>query len=477
MRLTRRPLSLALRLTLLFGIAAAIVFPVFGWVINRSMESHFAAGDAAELQLIARAVQEALPRELAPGELAYLRQRFDDILIGHHGASLYIAGGSGDTIYSSAAPDLSMLANTASAGHDSSVLRQWHYNDHNYRVLLQTVSDIGPAAAGPYTLAVTVPIDYHLRFLAAFRRTLWLMITSSIAVMGLMGWIAVRQGHAPLHDIVARIRRISASELNARLPPERVPYELKDLAVSFNEMLRRVDAAFHRLSDFNADIAHELRTPVTNLMTQTEVALSRARTVDEYREILYSNMEEYERMAQMIGDMLFLAQTDNRPRINNVETVVLAGEVRTLFDYYEGWAEERGVALATEGAATATCDRPMLRRALGNLLSNAIRHTPAGGTVRVKLDALNGGATGIAVENTGPEIPPEHLPKLFDRFYRVDPSRQRGCDGAGLGLAIVKSIITAHGGEVGVVSEAGWTSFQITLPRLPVSMSATTVTI
>lgn len=470
MRRMRRPLSLALRLTLLFGVAAAIVFHVFGWVISQSTERHFAAEDSNELKVIARAVQEVLSSIRTVDDLTPLERRFDDILVSHHDASLYIASRNGQTLYASAAPDLSAIPKADDWGTDDPIVRRWSDANHTYTALIQRVREVGPAAGGPHTIVIAVPIDEHLRFLAAFRRTLWLMIAGSIIVLGLMGWIAVRQGHAPLHAIVARIRRISASELDARLPPEDVPTELTDLVVSFNEMLGRVDAAFHRLSNFNADIAHELRTPIANLMTQTQVALSRTRTIDEYREILYSNMEEYGRMAQLVGDMLFLAQTDNQPQIKNVETVDLAGEVRALFEFYESWAEERGLALALEGTATATGDRLMLRRALGNLISNAIRHTPDGGTVRVQLSAPSGDGTVVSVENPGPDIPPEHLRKLFDRFYRVDPSRQRDGDGAGLGLAIVKSIITAHGGWVGVVSAAGSTSFQITLPKPPASI-------
>jgi two-component system heavy metal sensor histidine kinase CusS len=290
------------------------------------------------------------------------------------------------------------------------------------------------------------------------------MIASSIAVMSLMGWIAVRQGHAPLRDIVARMRRISADKLESVIPPDTVPRELSALAESFNDMLGRVDEAFRRLSHFNADIAHELRTPITNLMTQTQVALSRARTIDEYREILYSNMEEYERMAQMIGDMLFLAQTDNGARKAEASVVDLDAEAHGLFEYYEGWAEERGVTLKLKGTAKVTGDRLMLQRALGNLLSNAIRHTAAGRTVHVKLAATEDGSVRVTVENPGAEIPPEHLPKLFDRFYRVDASRQRSGEGAGLGLAIVKSIVDAHGGKIEVTSADGRTAFQVVLP-------------
>jgi two-component system heavy metal sensor histidine kinase CusS len=474
----RRPLSLATRLTLFFGIAAAVVFPAFGWIVSRSVENHFAEGDTDELELIADAIEDALSGFHSGNDLAPVEQRFDDILIGHHSASLYIAAEDGRTTYASnGTPDLSAIASAAKEGLDDNAVRRWDDVNHNYRVLLRRIGKSELGAGNAYAMAVAVPIDHHLDFLASFRRTLWLMIASSIAVMSLMGWIAVRQGHAPLREIVGRIRRISANELNSRVPPETVPRELSDLAVSFNEMLRRVDEAFQRLSNFNADIAHELRTPITNLMTQTQVALSRARTIDEYREILYSNMEEYERMAQMVGDMLFLAQADNGASEKETTDLDLAVEVRALFDYYEGWAEERGVSLALEGAAKTTGDRLMLQRALGNLLSNAIRHTPAGGTVRVRLGTSDDGKVEIMVENPGTVISPEHLPKLFDRFYRVDPSRQRNGEGAGLGLAIVKSIIDAHGGKIDITSAAGRTTFQIVLPaprRLPMPEQALT---
>ncbi len=460
----RRPPSLALRVTLLFGLAAAIVFPVFGWVIDRSIETHFSTEDVSELKVIAKAVQKALSAVHSENDLLLTERRFNDILVGHHSASLYIATHDGRTIYSSAGPDLSTIASTAIADNvDSATIQDWHDGDSHYRVLIERMDEDGAASSPPYTVAVAVTIDYHLHFLDEFHHTLWLMIASGIAIMSLMGWIAVRQGHAPLHNIVAQIRQTSASEFNARLSPDEVPRELTDLAVSFNEMLERMAVAFQRLSNFSADIAHELRTPVASLMTQTQVALAQSRNVDEYREILYSNIEEYERMAQMIADMLFLAQTDNGLYTPNATAVDLAKEVHSLFEYYEAWADERDVTLRLEGAATVSGDRLMLRRVLSNLLSNAIRHTPAGHTVRVKLESTPGVETAITVENPGTAIPAEHLPRLFDRFYRVDPSRQRSGEGAGLGLAIVKSIVDAHGGRIEVHSSDAGTVFRITL--------------
>lgn len=459
----RRPSSLALRVTLLFGLAAAIVFPVFGWIIDHSIETHFSTEDISELKVIAKAVQKALSAANSAQDLAIIERRFNDILVGHHNASLYIAAHDGRTIYSSAGPDLSALARAAMASNAGSTVQDWHDGDRHYRVLIERMEEDGAARRPRYAVAVAVTIDYHLHFLDEFHQALWLMIASGIAIMSLMGWIAVRQGHAPLRNIVAQIRQTSASEFNTHLSPEAVPRELTDLVVSFNEMLKRMEAAFQRLANFSADIAHELRTPVANLMTQTQVALAQSRNVDEYREILYSNIEEYERMAQMIADMLFLAQTDNGLYTPNTTAVDLVNEVRSLFDYYEAWADERDVTLRLEGAAMVAGDRLMLRRVLSNLLSNAIRHTPAGQSVWVKLAATASGETAICVENPGPPIPAEHLPRLFDRFYRVDPSRQRSGEGAGLGLAIVKSIVEAHGGSIEVQSTEACTRFRIIL--------------
>lgn len=455
----RRPPSLALRLNLLFGIAVLVVFSAFGWLIQNSIQRHFAETDTSELEIIAQAVGNVLSTRPARENSTLIERRFDDLLVGHHSTSLLIKDRNGETVFTSQGPDLSAVIQENS--HGSSV-QEWNDGKHNYRVLVRPVRDKQTASEKLYTMAVAVPIDYHLRFLHGFRNTLWLMIASGIAITSLLGWLAIRQGLAPLHNIVNRIRHISANELNTRLKPEKLPGELTDLAVSFNGMLGRMEESFQRLSNFSADIAHDLRTPMTTMMTQTQVALSQTRTVDEYREILYSNIEEYEQMAQMITDMLFLAQADNGQHKLNATDIDLAREVTTLFEYYDAWAEERGISLALEGNALVSGDRLMLRRALGNLLSNSIRHASSGEPVRVKLSSSEKESVDIVIENPGPEIPAEHIPKLFDRFYRVDPSRQEG--GTGLGLAIVKSIVDVHGGKVSATSTETLTKFKITLP-------------
>ena len=180
--------------------------------------------------------------------------------------------------------------------------------------------------------------------------------------------------------------------------------------------------------------------------------------------MLYSSLEELERLTKMVSDMLWLAKSDNDLIQPNRTDLDLEREVRDLFDFFEALAAESGIALVIEGSApTVYGDRALVRRALSNLLSNAIRHTSAGETVLVRLSTEGGGAR-VAIVNPGEAIPAQHLPRLFERFYRVDPARQRDGEGVGLGLAIVKSIAESHGGYVGAVSCSGVTEFWLTLP-------------
>jgi len=459
----RRPISLTLRLNLFFGISALIVFSGFGWFIERSMEHHFRSGDAEELEIIASAVTQAM--QTYPDNVSedLLSQRLNDFLIGHHGVILQIMRANKTVLFKSAGKlDLTQFSSKPSNKLNTSTQR-WNDGEHTYQV--HTYYGIKSSDSNDsYTISVAMPIDYHLVFLANFRFALWSMIASGIFIMSVMGWLAIRQGHAPLHNIISQIRRIHANDLNTRLNPDSVPHELEDLAISFNEMLARMEQDFQKLTNFSADIAHEFRTPVTSLLTQTQVALSQTRSNDEYKEILYSNIEEYERMAQMIGDMLFLAQTENgMVELDTVE-INLSEEVKSIYEYYEAWADEKGISLSASGNVIAVGDRLMLRRVIGNLLSNAIKHTPSGNKVNIMLSQEKNNFASICVENTGADIPKEHIPKLFDRFYKVDASRQRNGDSTGLGLAIAHSIVEMHGGNIEVISSEGITQFTVKIP-------------
>lgn len=454
-------LSITNRLTLLFAVTSAAVMISVGVVLAWAMEAHFKDLDVAEfngkLELIRHAIDETRTLETN----ATLPQRLSDALIGHHALSVKVSKPGNSDLFSLGEahfPELLLKNPEKSHKVSRSMLKEWSEGDHTFHGIAVIISS-------GYTVALGMSISQHLSFVGAFQRTLVIAVGLGVLLSSILAWIMTRKGLAPLHDIARIARGISAERLNSRLPIEVVPVEIKDLAAAFNEMLSRLEDSFRRLSDFSSDIAHELRTPVNNLMTATNVALTKARSADEYRETLYSNLEEYHRLSRMIDDMLFLAKADNGLLMPHIETVDLASEVHGLFAFYEALAEEKNIVLSSSGDGVVQGDRLMLQRALSNLLSNAIRHTPAGGKVRIDMENPEPNTISVAVQNSGVPIPGEHLSRIFDRFYRVDPSRQRSSDGAGLGLAITKSIIETHGGSIIATSSESKTCFRLQLPK------------
>lgn len=462
-RVAGRPASLARRVTTLVGLVIALCFVTLGWVVPKFVAHHFLEQDAEELRVVAESVGRALAGAHPETGDAELVRRLSGAVAGHHGVFFAVYDPEGRLMYETAGADLAPVASAVARVEriTTAALREWSDARHDYR---GAVLHMPGAAAVPYTVVVAAATDSHHKFIAGFRHALWTILLTVGLLMILATWFAVLRGHAPLHRVSGMIRSITSDNLSTRLRAEDVPIELSELVASFNDMLGRMADVFQRLSNFSADIAHELRTPITNLTTQTQVALSRARGVDEYREVLYSSLEDYERMASMIGDMLWLAKTDSGLLKPTFVAMDLGSEMTKLFDYYGVLAEDGGVRLRLQGQCPRIRgDREMLRRAFGNLLSNAIRHTPRGETVTVQLSSLADRAT-VVVENPGSTIPSEHLARVFDRFYRVDASRQRRGEGAGLGLAIVKSIVELHGGCVSVRSGDSSCTFTVHLP-------------
>lgn len=461
-----RPKSITFRLTLYFSAASIAVLLVVGSLIGTLVEAHFEELDLMELNSKLELVRFTLAKVRTPADMAIVTQDLSDALVGDPGLSVAVVGSDRNLLFKSSAAVVPAALLDSRPGEDSTMRAKpvvWEQDGQAYRGIAAAATT-GIAGQPPATVVVAVSIEHHRMFMQAFHTRLWLAITASIALTALLGWIAARRGLAPVRKMAGMTQGISANRLGDRLLPESVPTELVDLAIAFNDMLARLEGSFRRLSDFSSDLAHELRTPISNLMTQTQVALSKARSADQYREVLYSNLEEYERLARMIADMLFLAKADNGLIVPSSELVDLATEARELFGFYEAFAEEHGVSLVLAGAGVVRGDRLMIRRALSNLLSNAIRHTPRDGPVKVLIERRNSGETLLSVENPGEAIEPEHLPRLFDRFYRVDRSRQKASEGAGLGLAITKSIVEAHKGTIRIFSSPGSTRFAITFP-------------
>ncbi|NBP36717.1 MAG: HAMP domain-containing protein, partial [Betaproteobacteria bacterium] len=321
------------------------------------------------------------------------------------------------------------------------------------------------APESPLVITLAMDTIHHRHFLDDLLRTFAVYALAAILASGLLGWAAVYYGLAPLRAIKAHAAAVTAQRLQACMPVQAVPAEMADLAQTLNQMLERLQDDFRRLSEFASDLAHELRTPISNMLTQTQVTLATPRENAAYRDILASNAEELQRLARMVADMLFLAKTERGVDLPHKERFMAADEARALLDFYEAVADDKDIRLTVQGNGSIEGDRLMFRRALSNLLSNALRHAPAGGHVRIMVAERPAG-TEVSVENTGEDIDPQVLPRLFDRFYRADPARAHPTsDGAGLGLAITKAIVEAHGGRASVKSAQGVTCFSLVFPH------------
>lgn len=457
--MTRR-LSITLRLTLLFGATSVIVLLALGYFITETVEHHFEEQDLDILVGKIELARHALSGVTSHAGLDGLSRQLSDALVGHSGLSMTVLGPGGHILF--ATPNAifppALLSLTGTAEHVSTGLVVWNQGEHMFRGLA-AVMPIALADVSPVTVAVATDISHHAELLGTFSTTLWWVMGLAALLSAVLGWVATRFGLMPLRDIARISRETSIDRLNDRIQLNSIPIELKETATEFNDMLARLEDSFRRLTDFASDIAHELRTPISNLMTQTHVTLAQARTIDDYREVLFSNVEELDRLARMVSDMLFLAKADHGLIIPLLETVNLARELTELIEFYGITAHERDVTLQLSGAGIVMGDRAMLRRAMGNVLSNAIRHSQPGGIVRVIIDGHD--EVSVRVENSGAEIAPEQLPRVFDRFYRADPSRHPASEGAGLGLAISQSIIHAHDGKIQASSSNGLTRFTI----------------
>lgn len=463
-------LTLTARLTLLFTVGSSAVLLVLGWLTSIAIDRHFEQQDLDALAGKMQLAQHAIARVNSPQEFDILKSQLNDALVGHHDLVVKVLGPSKDVLLATAGVDFppQWLANAPAA--PAGKLFQWSQGDRSFRGLALTLPTAIPHWQ-PLVVAVAVDIAHHTVFMRSLMRALWVFVGCAALATGVLGWLAASRGLAPLRTMRDKAAAVTAHHLNQRLPVDAVPPELAELATSLNEMLARLEDAFRRLSDFSSDIAHELRTPVSNLMTETQVALSRPRDAASYRATLESNAEEYERLARMISDMLFLAKAEYGQMSDWIaahgESVHLAQEVRDLFEFYEALADEKDIHLELQGACSVWGDRLMLRRALSNLLSNALRYTPRAGTVRVCLSESEG-LCSLTVENPGTTIPEHQLTRVFERFYRADPSRQQATgEGTGLGLAIAQAIVHAHQGQVSASSESGRTSFSIRLPQTP----------
>lgn len=317
---------------------------------------------------------------------------------------------------------------------------------------------------GPFRIQGALDVTEDHQMSESYRRRLLYTILLGAAGCSLFGVWAAHQGLKPLRAIAESTRGITAQRLQERLDPGDVPQELRYLVLSLNTMLDRLDHAFERLSRFSADLAHELRTPITNLMGEAEVILAKDRPAEEYRQVLESSMEEFRRLSRLISRMLFLARAEDPSSAIKPAPVPAQQLLDEVLAYFEAVAEEQGVRMTGDASGIIHGDPELLRQALANLVSNALAATPEGGEISLKVKAL-GGQAEFEVRDTGTGIPADELPHLLDRFYRTSAAFTRKSPGTGLGLAIVQSIARLHGGGIQITSKMGeGTTVRMTYP-------------
>jgi two-component system heavy metal sensor histidine kinase CusS len=312
-------------------------------------------------------------------------------------------------------------------------------------------------------LQVALDVTDELVLMNKYRMKMAASLLVGLCLAGGIGIFITRKGLQPLREMAASIEQITATGLHQRVGNGRWPEELSQLTVSLDAMLTRLEESFNRLSDFSANLAHELRTPINNLRGEAEVALSRTRSADEYRGVIESSIEEYERLSRMITDILFLARPEQGIEKQPLDA---AAEVGILIEYFHDIAEESNITVDLQGSGTVSADPRLFQRAVGNIISNALHYTGEGGHLSIVIDTLPEGSVSLNIRDSGIGISPAELPSVFDRFYRSQSTRHLHHQGSGLGLAIVLSIMELHGGTVSIASEPGkGTSVTLRFPR------------
>ena len=450
--------SLTLRLAALFAAALAIIlFTVTGLQYNQ-LRHQIHEADEAEL---ARALQ--FQREVVKGlARKKLPEHFEHEWIEHvgRGDRLFLRVFSAEGAVYAESPG--MAPHSAFAAPSSKLsFRNFKSESGTDFLLASTPVEVAPGIN--WSIEAALDVSQSGRIISAYWTRLCLLLVAAVVVASVTGWILARRGLAPLRRISQSMERIRAQQLGERIGAQPWPAELQSLAEAFDAMLGRLEASFAQLSRFSADVAHEFRTPVNNLVAAASVTLSRARESAEYQDTLAVIVEEGDRLTRMISSMLFLARADNEKQAVHKERLSVGAEFAKLREFFEALAEQRGVRIETRGDAALDADPVLLRRALSNLIANALQHTPAGGEVRLEV-AEGAGKVSITVTDTGEGIAPRHLPHLFTRFYRADASRSSS-ERSGLGLAVVKSIVELHGGTVSIESTEGTgTRIDIVLP-------------
>ncbi|WP_027611154.1 heavy metal sensor histidine kinase [Pseudomonas sp. URIL14HWK12:I6] len=453
-----RSRSIAWRLALAFAVVCALVLSAIGVFLYRSLDSEIAYRD--DLALLGRLEQvRALLADSDSLGALQARPRLYQNMLGNLDSLLLVRRADGSNVIAINPRQRDLPPLNAIAREQTPQRRDvltWQAPDGAELALLS--GDVQGPNGEPLTVIAGKVLTEREQMLASYRLRLYLAVGLGALLAFALGLVLLRRGLQPLRQLSAAVRGIDLRSLDQRLPASGTPAELLEPVQALNGMLARLDDSVQRLSQFSADLAHEIRTPLHTLLASNGQALNHPRSTAEYQELLASNMEEFERLKRMAENLMFLARAEQAERALDLQTLNLHSVGSELCDYFEALADDRQLRLENRLHGELLADQQLLQRALGNLLANAVRHADEGTLISLRRRD-EPGVCWLQVHNHGPAIAPEHLGKLFDRFYRVDPSRAQPGDSGGLGLAIVQSIMLLHGGRVRVSSDAEGTVF------------------
>ncbi|MBS4081662.1 heavy metal sensor histidine kinase [Pseudomonas rustica] len=455
-----RSKSIAWRLALAFAIVCALVLSAIGVFLYRSLASEIAYRD--DLALLGRLEQvRALLADSDSLGALQARPRLYQNMLGNLDSLLLVRRADGSSVIAinprqRELPALNAIPREQTPQRPD--VLTWQAPDGAELALLSGEAQ-GPNGE-PLTVIAGKVLSERESMLGSYRMRLYLSVGLGALLAFALGLLLLRRGLQPLRQLSEAVRGIDLRSLDQRLPANGTPAELLEPVQALNGMLARLDDSVQRLSQFSADLAHEIRTPLHTLLASNGQALNHPRSTEEYQEVLASNMEEFERLKRMAENLMFLARAEQAERALNLQTLDLHSVGGELCDYFEALSDDRDVRLDNQLHGELLADQQLLQRALGNLLANAVRHADQRSVISLRRRD-EAGECWLQVHNHGPAIAQEHLSKLFDRFYRVDPSRAEPGDSGGLGLAIVQSIMQLHGGQVRVSSDADGTVFEL----------------